>query len=314
MHEEQSTHSPGKKNFLWKFDSVVKKVIPNFNIRAVLYFTVIFAIALYLQFWHISSKPSQQSAISNTKQETVVADEQYWNSKEYKEKIQNQTVESFTQELQSWLNGQSQEFTRRKFEDILFINNSLTPSTGGDLATVVPETFNYLENHGKARYQYAKEKNFLIDAPLLVGHGNLVCDIDEKTEKATGIELYEWRYASMAKLADFMKTTPDWKIKIGEKILDISDPRIEDKDILRLSTAQTQPAGLFSFLVFRDTHNNRIYLADSAILEMSGVDDRLTMARIGSHFDTQPKLYFKTGFLGCKSINEVPEVNYGQFN
>jgi hypothetical protein len=288
MQEEQDTKPPVKKNFLWKFDSVVKRVIPNFNVRAILYFTVIFAVAMYLQFWHISSKAPQKPAQNNPKQETIVADESYWASREYKDRIQNQTVESFIRELEGWLQGQSQEFTRRKFEDILFINSSLTPDTGGDLSTVVPESFNYLENHGKARYQYAKDKGFLADTPLLVKHGSLVCDIDERTEKATGIELYEWRYASMQKLAEFMKTKPDWKIQIGDTILDVSDPRIEDKDVLRLSTAQTQPAGLFSFLVFRDIHTNRIYVADSTILEMNGVDERLTLARIGSHFGRDP--------------------------
>ncbi len=310
MNEEQETNSPKpQKNILWRFDSLIKKVVPNFNVRAILYFSLIFGIALFLQIWHISSKAPETKDTAN--KETVVADDEYWQSKEYQEKIQNQTVESFTNEFASWLKGADQEFVRRKFEDILFINNSLTTLTGGNLDMVVPESFNYLENHGKARYQYAKEKGFLSDTPALVQHGQLVCDIDEKTERTTGIELYEWRYASMPKLAEFMKSKPDWKIQIDDRILDVSDPRIEDKDLLKLNNAQTQPAGLFSFLVFRNPQTNRIYLADSHILEANGVDDRLTLSLISSHYNKLPKLYFKTGFEGCKQITNTPEVDYG---
>lgn len=315
MSKDQDTKPPAsRKNILWKFDSLVKKVIPNFNVRAIMYFSVLFATALYLQIWHISLKTPQKEVEKPNKQETVIADEKYWTSSEYKEKIRAQTVQSFTRELTNWLQGNNQELLRRRFEDILFINSGLTPLTGGDLTSVVPESFNYLENHAHARYSYAKDKGFLSDTPLLVTHGKLVCDLDEKTEKATGTELFEWRYASMSKLAEFMKTKPDWKMQIGDRILDVSDTRIEDKDVLRLRSAQTQPVGLFSFLIFHDTQNNRIYLADSTILEMNGVDDALTLSRIGSHFDTQPKLYFKTGFEGCKTINEVPKADYGQFN
>lgn len=315
MSEDQDTKPPAvRKNILWQFDNVVKKVIPNFNVRAIVYFSVLFATALYLQIWHIGGKAPQKEVEKPSNQETVVADDKYWNSSEYKEKIRTQTVQSFTSDLVSWLQGNNQELLRRKFEDILFINSGLTPLTGGDLASVVPESFNYLENHALARYRYAKDKGFLSDAPLLVTHGKLVCDLDEKTEKATGIELFEWRYASMQKLADFMKTKPDWKMQIGDRILDVSDPRIEDKGLLKLSTAQNQPVGLFSFLIFHDNQSNRIYLADSNILEMNGVDDALTLSRIGSHYDSQPKLYFKTGFEGCKTINEVPKADYGQSN
>ncbi len=313
MNEENNQQpSARKKNLLMRFDSVVKTFIPNFNARAILYLSVIFAVAIYLQVWRISSPHQEKKTPTSTKQETVIADKKYWDSKEYKEKIQNQTVESFTTELQNWLNGKDQEFSRRKFEDMLFINNGLTPLTGGDLTSVVPDSFNYLENHAKARFQYARDKGFLSDTPTLIKHGTLVCDIDEKTEKDTGIELYEWRYASMPKLAEFMKTKPDWKMKIDDRILDISDPRIEDKDLLKLRNAQTQPAGLFSFLVLKAPEGNRIFLADSTILEKNGVDDSLTLNRIGSHWDKLPKLYFKYGFEGCKQINSAPHINYGE--
>ncbi len=302
--------SQPRKNLLQRFDGVVKKIIPNFNARAILYFSIIFAIAMYLQVWRISSHtPSAKP--DNSKQETVIADDNYWASNEYKEKIKNQTVESFTNELERWLNNQDQEFSRRKFEDMLFINNGLTLLTGGDLASVVPESFNYLENHARARYLYAKDKGFKSDTPTLVKLGSLVCDIGEKVEKPTGIELYDWRYASMPKLAEFMATRPDWKIQIGDRILDVSDPRIEDKDILKLRNAQTQPVGLFSFLVFRDPQSNRIYLADNAILDKNGVDAKLTLSRLTTHYDSVPKLYFQYGYEGCKQINNVPQIDYG---
>jgi hypothetical protein len=268
---------------------------------------------VYIQVWRIANKPDQE-ANTTTTQETVIADDNYWNSKVYAEKIQSQTVESFTNELQKWLAGQEQEFSRRKFEDILFINNSLTLETADTLSLTVPESFNYLENHGRARYQYAKSNGFLLDAPVLIRHGNVVCDIADKTEKATGIELYEWRYASMTKLAAFMRTRPDWKVQTGDRILDISDPNIEDKDVLALRNVQTQPAGLFSFLIFRTPDSNRIVLADSSILETNGVDAKLTLSRITSDWNTQPKIYFKVGFEGCKQITNAPQINYGQFD
>jgi hypothetical protein len=312
MSDEQETKQPNKRNWFYRFDNLIKTVIPNFNVRAILYISLLFAIVIYLQIWRISSPAHVDNLQTGTKQETVIADETYWQSREYKEKIQNQTVESFTSELERWLNGKDQEFVRRKFEDILFINNGLSTLSGGDLTTVVPENFNYLENHARARYQYAKDKNFLSDKPALVKLGSLVCDLDDKTEKATGIELYDWRYASMPKLAEFMKTNPDWKVQIGDKILDVSDPRLEDKNLLRLSNSQNQPAGLFSFLVFKDPQTNRIVLADTAILENNGVDAKLTLSRISQHLDKQPKLYFKYGYEGCKQINNVPQINYGQ--
>lgn len=308
MSEEQEPKQPNKRNWFAKFDDVIKTFIPNFNVRAILYISLLFAVVIYLQVWRISGPAHVKNP--ETK-ETVIADESYWQSKEYKEKIQNQTVESFTGELERWLNGKDQELVRRKFEDILFINSSLTPTTGGDLTSIVPENFNYLENHARARYQYAKDKGFLSDNPTLINLGSLVCDLDDKTEKATGIELYDWRYASMPKLAAFMKTNPDWKVQIGDKILDVRDSRIEDKDLLRLSNAQNQPAGLFSFLVFHDSQTNRIFLADTTILENNGVDAKLTLSRISLHLDKQPKLYFKYGYEGCRQINSVPQINYG---
>lgn len=307
---EENNQKPVGKNLLYKVDSVVKKNIPNFNVRAILYFSLIFVIAMYLQVWRISS----HTPPSGGKQETVVADNKYWDSKEYKDKLQNQTVESFTKEFENWLNGKDQEFSKRRFEDIFLINNTLAPPTGGDIATVVPENFNYLENQARARYLYAKEKGFLSSKPTIVKHGILVCDVEEKTEKDTGIELYEWRYASMPKLAEFINSNPDWKMKVEDKIYDISEPRIESKDVLKLLNEQNQPVGLFSFLVFRKPQTNQIFLADSNILETNGIDDALTLTRIGSHWDKQPKMYFKYGYEGCKQINDVAQVDYGHSN
>jgi hypothetical protein len=309
MDDNQDEKQPNKGNWFYRFDSLIKTFIPKFNVRAILYISVLFATVMYLQIWRISdNKPFKNPG---TKQETVIADESYWQSKEYKDKIQTQTVESFTSELENWLNNKDQEFVRRKFEDMLFINSGLSSLTGGDLTVVVPENFNYLENHARARYQYSKEKGFLNDKPTLVKIGSLVCELNNKTEKATSIELLDFRYASMPKLAEFMKTKPDWKVQIGDKILDVSDPRIEHKDILRFRNSQTQPAGLFSFLVFREPQNNRIFLADTTILENNGVDAALTLSRLSSRLDKQPKLYFKYGYEGCKQINDVPQINYG---
>lgn len=201
---------PKKRGPLYWFDGLVKRFIPNFNVRAILYFSVIFGIALFIQIWRISSPaPVSTKPVTETNKETVVADENYWDSAGYKNKIKTQTVESFTQELAHWLNGQDQELAKRKFEDLLFINAGLTSDTGGDLAQVVPEAFNYLENIGRARYQYAKEKGFLSDNPTLIKLGTLVCNVDAKTEQVTGIEIYDWRYASMPKLVSFMAAKPD---------------------------------------------------------------------------------------------------------
>ncbi len=312
MSDDKEIKEPNKNNWFYRFDRLIKTFIPNFNARAILYISLLFAVVIYLQFWRISPPAHVSNPQAGTKQETVTADEAYWQSKEYKEKIQNQTVDSFTSELEQWLNGKNQEFVRRKFEDILFINSGLSSLTGGDLASVVPENFNYLENHARARYQYAKDKGFLGDKPVLVKLGSLVCDLDDKTEKATGIDLYDFRYASMPKLAEFMKTNPDWKVQIGDKILDVSDPRIEDKDLLRLSNPQNQPVGLLSFLVFHDPKTNKISLADTTMLENNGIDAKLTLSRISPYLDKQPKLYFKYGYEGCKQINNAPQINYGQ--
>lgn len=306
---EAPNNTPNKTNLFYKFDSFVKRFIPNFNVRAVVYFSLIFAIAMYLQVLRISSDTPPQTGGTN---ETVIADNKYWESKEYSDKIHNQTIESFTNEFSQWLNDKNQEFPRRKFEDMFYINSGLTSLTGGDLAVVVPENFNYLENHARGRYQYAKEHSFLSDSPTLIKHGTILCDMDEKTEKDTGIELYEWRYTDMPKLAEFLKTSPDWKIKVGDKIFEVNDARIEDKDLLKLKNSQNQPVGLFSFLVFRIPDTNRIFLADSTILEQNGIDDALTTSRIGSHWDKQPKLYFKYGYEGCKQINSLPKIEYGQ--
>lgn len=219
----------------------MKKFIPNFNLRAILYFSVIFVFAVFIQIWRFSVSPMpEKPAVQNT-QETVIADDAYWDSDEYIDKIKNQTVDSFTDELARWLNGQDQEFMKRKFEDILYINAGLTADTGGELAEVVPGNFNELENIGRARYRYAKDKGFLSDKPVIVSLGSIVCNVGEKTEQMTGVKLYDFRYASMPKLVNFLKTKPDWKVRIGDRILDVSDPRLEDKDLLRSRTTETQP-------------------------------------------------------------------------
>ena len=304
---------PSRKGPLYWFDGLIKKIIPNFNVRAILYLSIAFGVAIYIQIWRISSPPTPHpSSPPVKKQETVVADQAYWNSVEYQNKIKHQTVGSFTIELGRWLSGTDQEFTKRTFQDILFINAGLSADTGGDLTQVVPENFNYLENIGRARYQYAKDKGFLSDTPILVKIGTLVCNLDEKTEQVTGIELYDWRYASMPKLVSFMKTKPDWKVQVGNRILDVSEQRIEDKDLLKLKTPETQPTGLFSFLIFHDPKTNRIVLSDSAMLENSGVDAALTLSRIDTHFDKQPKLYFMQGYTGCNDMNLSPHIDYGQ--
>lgn len=304
------SEQPNKHNWFYRFDGFIKRFIPNFNVRAILYVSILFAVVVFLQVWRISA-PAPASSSKPQAKETVIADNTYWQSQEYKSKIQNQTVESFSNELQQWLDGKNQEFVRRKFEDILFINNGLTPIAGGDLTVVVPQNFNYLENFGLTRYQYAKTHGFLAANPTLVKLGTLVCDLDDKTEKATGIDLYDWRYASMPKLAQFMGTNPDWKVQIGDKILDVRDPLLENKSLLKNLNAQTQPAGLFSFLVFHDPQGNRIYLADTNILETNGVDAKLTLARISGHWSNMPKLYFQQGFEGCKEINNLSQINYG---
>ncbi|MFZ2189473.1 MAG: hypothetical protein WA057_04480 [Candidatus Magasanikiibacteriota bacterium] len=313
MNEEVKPKKPLKGPLFW-LDNLLKKFIPNFNIRAIIYLSILFSVVVYAQIWRFDSKPETKPMEKN--QEIVIADQSYWDSKEYTEKIKNQTVESFAGELKNWLEGVDKELIRRKFEDILFINSGLTPDTGGDLSEVVPESFAYLENHARARYGYAKAKSFLSDAPTLIKLGNVVCNIDSATEQLTNIELYDWRYASMPKLAEFMKSQPDWKMQIGDKILDISDPQIGDKDILKYRNANTQPAGLFSFLIFHNTKNNNISLAENTILELNGVDAKLTLARITNHWNKQPKVYFAYGFEGCKHLNTSTPANipYGQSN
>ena len=310
--EKRPGATSSKRSPLYWFDGLVKKFIPNFNVRAILYFSVIFAFAMFIQLWRISSTPSvPQKAATQEKQEIVLADQAYWDSPEYQNKIKNQTVISFTQELAHWLNGQDQELVKRRFEDLLFVNSGLTSDTGGDLAQIVPENFNYLENIGRARYQYAKDKGFLSDSPSLVKLGTLVCNVDAKTEQVTGIEIYDWRYASMPKLVSLMSVKPDWKVRIGDRILDISDPRLIDKDLLKSRSSETQPVGLFSFLVFRDPTTNRIVLADSTILENNGVDAKLTLSRIDTHWDKEPKSYFTAVYEGCKQIHKYPQIPYG---
>lgn len=310
---EEKPDKPIRNGPLYWFDNLIKKFIPNFNYRAIIYFSVLFAVAVYIEMWRISSPATPKPP--ETKKETVIADQSYWDSVAYKDKIKNQTADSFVSELSNWLNDKDKELVKRTFEDVVFINGGLTPDTGGDLTAVVPESFAYLENHGKERYQYARDKGFLADKPTLIKLGAIVCNIDDNTEQMTGIELYDWRYASMTKLASFMATNPDWKVPVGDKILDISDPRIESKDLLKYRNTQTQPAGLFSFLIFRDPKTNRITLADSNILDMNGVDAKLTLARITNHWNKQPKLYFVAGFEGCKHLTTpLAPIPYGQFD
>ncbi len=309
--DEENNNQPIKKGPLYSFDNLIKKFIPNFNYRAILYFSVIFSIVVYIQIWRMYAPTTPQP--TEVKQETVIADQNYWDSQAYQNKIKNQTVESFVSELDHWLNNVDKELVKRTFEDVVFINGGLTPDTGGDLSEVVPESFAYLENHAKARYLYAKDHGFLSDTPTLVKLGTIVCNITPSTEQITGIELYDWRYASMQKLAVFMSTKPDWKVPVGDKILDISDPRLEDKDLLKYRNAKTQPAGLFSFLILRDPKTNRITLADTNILEMNGVDAKLTLARISSRWNKHPTLYFVAGFEGCKHLNvPLAPIPYGQ--
>jgi hypothetical protein len=103
---------------------------------------------------------------------------------------------------------------------------------------------------------------------------------------------------------------------VGDKILDISDPQIESADILKYRNANTQPAGLYSFLIFHNTKTNTMSVADSGILSLNGVDAKLTLARISAKWDKQPKMYFLYGFEGCKQLNAStpPIIPYGQSN
>lgn len=311
--EEKTIEPKMKKNILYRFDRLIARLVPNGNIRAVLYLSLIFVVVLCMQFWRIATPPAPAQQVDNTKgKETVIADNNYWDSSEYKDKLSKQTVTSFVEEFKQWVDGTSQEFSRRKFEDMVYINAGLSQGIG-DLTSIVPESFNYLENNGKARYQYTKDKGFLSDTPTLVKLGTLTCEVDEKTEQVTDIELYDWRYTSMQKLAAFMKTNPDWKIKVGSRIFDISDPRIEDKDVLALNNTQTQPSGLFSFLIFHNVKTNRIVVADSTILEKNGVDMKLTLSNIDfNKMGKEQKVFFQSGYESCKSMNSIPTINYGQ--
>lgn len=298
MYDENG--SPKKRNFLKWLDDILALFIPNFNIRAILYLSLIFAVAISLQFWRISSP---RHAPEETKKETIVADQKYWDGSEYKDKLKSQTVESFAKELQAWFEGKNQELTKRKFEDLMFINGGLDPT---DLAILIPENFNYLENNARARYRYAKEKGFLADTPALVSLGTVVCDINEKTEKVTGMHVYDWRYASMQKLTAFLKTKPDWKYRIGDRIFDVSDPRVANRD--------KNPTGVFSFLIFRDPKTNRITIADSMILEKNGIDAKSTLDKAASRKDKQIKLHFKPGYNGCANMTTIPNVPYGDID
>jgi hypothetical protein len=295
------------KNLLYRFDSFIKTFIPNFNVRAIVYFTLIFGTALYLEIWQFSSPPKKQT---NTlpKQETVLADKKYWSSSTYLEKIKSQTLETFTGEFERWLNNKDQDFSTRKFEDMFFINPAPTPVTEGDLATVVPQNFNYLENTGRARYLYAKQNGFLNDKPQIVKLANAGCTVNETTQQDTGIELYEWRYASVPKLLEFMKTYPDWKMQIGSQIYNVQD------QMMTPSTSEIkQRVGLFSFLIFHNPKTNNFVVADTEILDSNGIDGFKTMVGLETHNGKLSLLDFKYGFEGCKEIsNGQSPINYGQ--
>ena len=56
---EENISEPTKKGPLHWFDSHVKKIIPNFNYRAILYLSVIFAVAMYVEIWRIGFSGSR---------------------------------------------------------------------------------------------------------------------------------------------------------------------------------------------------------------------------------------------------------------
>lgn len=303
-----SDNTPHKNGPLSFLDTAIKKVIPNPSVRAIVCLSLLFMLALFIQIWRISSdhKPVTKTG------ETVIADETYWDSKEYHDRIKNQTVDSFTHELKDWLAGTSQEFSRRKFEDMIFINGNAIADYGGDPSTLIPENFNYLETVGRARYQYAEAHGFLSDGPALVKLGTIICDSGENTERITGIELYDWRYASMPKLAAFMNTKPDWKMQVGDTFINVAERTREESTILKSRTAETQPVGLFSFLIFRDPNTNRVTIADSFIFDKNNIDAALTLSRMSTKWDKQPKLYFKSGYEGCRDLGKELQIPYGQ--
>jgi hypothetical protein len=41
------------QSLFYRFDGLIKTFIPNFNVRAVLYMTLIFAIVLFLRIWKV---------------------------------------------------------------------------------------------------------------------------------------------------------------------------------------------------------------------------------------------------------------------
>jgi hypothetical protein len=52
MPQEQKTIlQPKGKTFPQRIDDLVKIFIPNFNVRAVLYMTLIFAFVLFMRIW-----------------------------------------------------------------------------------------------------------------------------------------------------------------------------------------------------------------------------------------------------------------------
>ena len=156
-----------------------------------------------------------------------------------------------------------------------------------------------------------KEKGFLADTPALVDLGTITCAADAKTEQVTGMRLYDWRYASMQKLASFMGAKPNWKVLVDGKSVDVSDSRIVSKEKLKLLNAKTQPAGLFSILIFWNPETNHLSVADSTVLEKNGIDAKQTLDKVVSRNDKQVKLYFKPGYDGCKQLNSISQVPYG---
>jgi hypothetical protein len=76
-------------NYLYKFDRVIARMIPNFNVRAILYVSLIFALALYVEIWRISpSREANNVATQKTMDEAL----QYWNNSGYESSPQEQKI------------------------------------------------------------------------------------------------------------------------------------------------------------------------------------------------------------------------------
>jgi len=51
--ELKTTPKIQPKSLFYRLDGLIKTFIPNFNVRAVLYMTLIFAIVLFLRIWKV---------------------------------------------------------------------------------------------------------------------------------------------------------------------------------------------------------------------------------------------------------------------